>query len=99
MAWKKGQWQSVEHFSRVQRSWSRWALSFTLGVFLLGVVAAIIIPAYQGYVMRARAHQTVSVERAVQPAVAHIGLSVLPPCAAWNGHDAIRGLTSLHCYS
>lgn len=69
MAWKNGNWQSVEHFNRVQRAWSRWAVGFTLGMFLLGVVAAIVIPAYQGYVMRARAHETVSVERVVPPAV------------------------------
>jgi len=70
MAWKNGNWQSVEHFNRVQRAWSRWAVGFTLVVSVLGVVAAIVIPAYQGYVMRARAHETVSVERAVQPVVA-----------------------------
>jgi hypothetical protein len=69
MAWKNGHWQSVEHFNRVQRAWSRWAVGLTLGMLLLGVVAAIVIPAYQDYVMRARAHETVSVQPAVQPAV------------------------------
>lgn len=73
MAWKNGNWQSVEHFNRVQRSWSRWAVGLFLVIFLLGVVSAMLIPAYQGYVMRARAQQTVSVEHKVQPSVSHAG--------------------------
>jgi hypothetical protein len=73
MAWKNGNWQSVEHFNRVQRSWSRWSVGVLIVAFLLGLLSAFIIPAYQGYVMRARAQQSVSVDRAVQPAVLHVG--------------------------
>jgi hypothetical protein len=73
MAWKNGNWQSVEHFNRVQRSWSRWGVGILLAVFLLSLVSAILIPAYHGYTMRARAQQSVSVDHAVQPAVLHVG--------------------------
>lgn len=40
MAWKNGAWDSVEHFNRVQRAWSKWALIvWSAGVLLIGVVA------------------------------------------------------------
>ena len=55
MAWKNGDWDSVEHFNRVQKSWSRWAVGIVLGIFLLGVVSAIAIPAYYSYTQRAHA--------------------------------------------
>jgi hypothetical protein len=55
MAWKNREWESVEHFNRVQRRWSAWGIGLTLGVFLLGIVAAIAIPAYANYVARAHA--------------------------------------------
>jgi hypothetical protein len=54
LAWRNNRWDSVEHFNRVQRSWSKWALIVFLGVFLIGILAAIAIPAYQQYAMRAR---------------------------------------------
>lgn len=54
MAWRNKRWDSLEHFNRVQRSWSKWGLILIVGVFVLGIVAAIAIPAYQSYVMRAR---------------------------------------------
>jgi Tfp pilus assembly protein PilE len=38
----------------VQRSWSKWALIILVGAFLLGILAAIAIPAYQDYVIRAK---------------------------------------------
>jgi len=44
MAWKNADWHSVEHFNRVQKSWSRWAVGLTLGLFALGFVASIVIP-------------------------------------------------------
>ncbi|WP_229207752.1 MULTISPECIES: hypothetical protein [unclassified Duganella] len=53
MAWKNGKWESLEHFNRVQKSWSRWAVGLTFGVMLLGIVAAVAIPAYQNYRNRA----------------------------------------------
>ena len=54
LAWKNKRWDSIEHFNRVQRAWSKWALIVFLGVILLGILAAIAIPAYQSYVVRAR---------------------------------------------
>jgi len=51
-AWQNKRWDSVEHFQRVQRKWSLWSLVF-VGIFLLGILAAIAIPAYQDYVARA----------------------------------------------
>lgn len=55
MAWKNRHWDSYEHFDRVQRRWSAWGVGLTLGVFVLGIVAAIVIPAYASYVARAHA--------------------------------------------
>ena len=53
-AWRNKRWDSVEHFNRVQRSWSKWALIVFFGAFVIGIVAAIALPAYQQYVVRAR---------------------------------------------
>ena len=54
LAWKNKRWESLEHFNRVQRSWSKWALILFVGVFLVAILAAIAIPAYQDYAIRAR---------------------------------------------
>ncbi len=54
LAWRNKRWDSLEHFQRVQRAWSKWALILFVGVFLIGILAAIAIPAYQGYVLRAK---------------------------------------------
>ena len=52
LAWQNKRWDSLEHFNRVQRSWSVWALVLIFGVAGIGILAAIAIPAYQGYVTR-----------------------------------------------
>lgn len=54
LAWRHKRWDSIEHFNRVQRSWSKWGLIIVLGVVGLGILAAVALPAYQSYVMRAR---------------------------------------------
>lgn len=53
LAWRNKRWESFEHFNRVQRSWSIWGAILFVGIAVLGVLAAIAIPAYQDYVMRA----------------------------------------------
>ncbi len=52
LAWRNKRWDSLEHFNRVQRSWSKWALILVLGAIALGIVAAIVLPAYQQYSIR-----------------------------------------------
>lgn len=54
MAWRNRSWDSVEHFNRVQKKWSQWAVWLVLaGGLILGIFAAIAIPAYLNYVARA----------------------------------------------
>jgi type II secretory pathway pseudopilin PulG len=54
MAWKNKQWDSLEHFNRVQRKWSQWGVGITVFVFVVGILAAIAVPAYQDYTTRER---------------------------------------------
>ncbi|MDH5324679.1 MAG: hypothetical protein OEZ68_07695 [Gammaproteobacteria bacterium] len=42
-AWKNKRWDSLEHFNRVQKKWSVWALVLT-GIMIVGMVLAIAIP-------------------------------------------------------
>lgn len=53
-AWKNKEWESVEHFNRVQKKWSFWGVLLFVGIFVIGILAAIAIPAYQDYVQRAK---------------------------------------------
>jgi hypothetical protein len=52
-AWRNKRWESIEQFNRAQRSWSKWGIILTVAAFLIGIVAAILIPAYQDYAVRA----------------------------------------------
>ena len=54
LAWRNKRWDSVEHFNRIQKRWSFWAVVIVLGIAGLGILAAIAIPAYQQYVQHAR---------------------------------------------
>jgi Tfp pilus assembly protein PilE len=72
MAWKNREWESVEHFNRVQKKWSRWAVGITIGSMVIGILAAIAIPAYQSYVRRAqeKASESAITEAQLQQALA-----------------------------
>lgn len=52
LAWRNKRWDSVDHFNEVQRKWSMWALIVIVGAVLVGILAAIALPAYQGYAHR-----------------------------------------------
>jgi putative copper export protein len=54
LAWRNKRWDSIEHFNEVQRKWSWWGVVLVLGVAVIGILAAIAIPQYQSYVIRAR---------------------------------------------
>ena len=51
-AWRNKQWESVEHFQKVQRRWSIWGSVITL-LMLAFIFLSVAIPAYQEYVTRA----------------------------------------------
>jgi type II secretory pathway pseudopilin PulG len=52
MAWKNKQWDSLEHFNRVQRKWSQWGVGIMLTALIVGILGAIAAPAYQDYTTR-----------------------------------------------
>ncbi len=52
-AWRNKHWDSQEHFQEVQKRWSFWGVLLLVGIFVLGISAAIAIPAYRDYLVRA----------------------------------------------
>lgn len=44
MAWKNRQWDSLEHFNRVQRRWSQWGIGVMAAFLVLGVLAGLWMP-------------------------------------------------------
>lgn len=53
-AWKNKRWDSLEHFNRVQKRWSFWGVVLLVVPALIGIIAAIAIPAYQDHVNAVR---------------------------------------------
>jgi len=53
-AWKNKQWDSIEHFNEVQKKWSFWGVMIIAVVMVIGILAAIAIPAYRDYQHRAQ---------------------------------------------
>lgn len=49
MAWKNKQWDSLEHFNRVQRKWSQWGIGITIAAIVLAILAAMVTPALEDY--------------------------------------------------
>lgn len=45
LAWRNKEWTDLEHFNRIQRRWSIWAVCLLLVPALIGIVAAIALPA------------------------------------------------------
>jgi len=43
MAWRNRRWDSVDHFNRVQRAWSQWAVGITLVLAGFLMVCALIV--------------------------------------------------------
>lgn len=43
-AWRNGKWDSVDHFNRVQRTWSQWAVWLTV----IGVVLVLMVIGAEG---------------------------------------------------
>lgn len=85
-AWQNKRWESVEHFNRVQRRWSIWGVCL-LFIPVLGIMAAVAIPAYSDYTGRASNHRAYMHGKAV---ASHVGAYIvqhrkLPPSLAEAG--------------
>lgn len=63
MAWKNKQWDSLEHFNRVQKRWSQWGVGFVLLVFAASIWL-VSVPAYHQYMERSRDVQRVATQAA-----------------------------------
>ncbi|BBA33873.1 uncharacterized protein sS8_1919 [Methylocaldum marinum] len=53
LAWRNKRWDSLEHFNQIQRRWSIGGLIIVVGGVGFGILAAILIPAYHDYMIRA----------------------------------------------
>jgi Tfp pilus assembly protein PilE len=69
-AWRAKPWESVEHFQRVQRRWSVWAVGLMVVPVVIGIVAAITLPSYRGYVERSKAATAQLQQRELEVAAA-----------------------------
>ena len=69
MAWKNKQWDSLEHFNRVQRKWSQWGIGITIAAIVLAILAAMVTPALEDYA-RDTGSETVQRDNTPAPAAA-----------------------------
>jgi Tfp pilus assembly protein PilE len=69
-AWRSKQWDSVEHFQRVQRKWSVWAVGLWVVPTVILVVVSIALPSYRGYVERSKAATAQVQQRELEVAAA-----------------------------
>lgn len=53
LAWRNNKWDSYEAFDAAQKRWSFWGVTITSTIFIVGIGAAVAIPAYQDYKRRA----------------------------------------------
>ena len=81
-AWRNKKWDSVEHFNRVQRRWSFWGVLIVVATFLVGVLAAIVVPQYQSYLQRATSAQTNSQSATAQSPAIAAATTTVPPADA-----------------
>jgi Tfp pilus assembly major pilin PilA len=72
-AWQNKRWDSIEHFNRVQRRWSIWGACLLL-IPVLGIMAAVAIPAYSDY--NSRSVNTIAYMHA-QRAASHVGAYII----------------------
>lgn len=38
-AWRNKRWESIEHFRKVQRSWTRWGVGIFIAALVIGILA------------------------------------------------------------
>ncbi len=69
-AWRNKRWDSIEHFNRVQRRWSIWALVIIFGIGGIGIMAAIAIPSFAEYSAKTKLYASLNIAQEVQPRVA-----------------------------
>ncbi len=92
-AWKNREWDSVEHFNRVQKKWSFWGVTIIAGAFVVGLLAEIAIPVYQGYQHRAQevaAAKQVDIERVANEAKEQAAAAETNSLANFNG-EYVKG--------
>ena len=52
MAWRNKRWDSIDEFNRVQKKWSKWGVILVVGIMSIGILAAVMLPAYVDYTRR-----------------------------------------------
>ena len=53
-AWKNKEWESIEHFNRVQKKWSYWGVVIFITLATLGIIAGVGYGFYEDYSKRSK---------------------------------------------